>query len=160
MRRIGLVSVFLVIPTVIALALGLLREDEPIRVTAPLDGGAEPPEPGARPHQDPGESVWVAIDFVDLEAGGSSEYFGRTDRASLETLLKGRLGGYFRLEGVFWMYEDGEVERLDEDLAYGDSAYFRVDSIRRVTPLKDGFPEATRRLAPGDRIVPSVGRDA
>ena len=102
----------------------------------------------------------VAIDFVDLESGGSSEYFGRADRAALDALVAGRLEGYLRLDEVFWMFEDGEVERLDADIAYGASAYFRAEAIRRVTPVKDGFPEAARGLPPGDRIVPGPGRDA
>lgn len=160
MSRIGTLSILVAIPTVFALARGFLGDDESARAPAPAIAGSQHPEKAPGPLPDQGERVWIAIDFVDQEAGGSSEYLGSADRSSLEELLDGRLEGYLRLDQVYWLYDDGEVERLDEDIAYEGSAYFRADSIRRVTPLKDGFPEATRNLAPGDRIVPSAGRDA
>lgn len=49
------------------------------------------------------------------------------------------------------MFDDGEVERLDEDIAYGATAYFQIEGMRRVTPLKEGFAEAAKHLPPGSR---------
>jgi hypothetical protein len=160
MRRFGVVSALVILAAVAALARGI-REgdgaDRPGSGPAPTDAGRGEPD---RPPVEPGEPVWIAIDFVELEGGGSSEYFGQVDRASLEAMTRGELDGYLRLDRVFWLYDDGEVERLDDDIAHGETAYFRVESIRRITPVKDGFPEAARHLPPGDRIVPSAGRDA
>jgi hypothetical protein len=160
MRRFGVVSALVIIAAMVALAQGV-REgngaDRDGSGTAPAEEARAEPGP---PPVDPGEPVWIAIDFVELEAGGGSEYFGQVDRASLEAMLGGQLRGFLRLDQVFWLYDDGEVERLDDDIAYGETAYFRVDAIRRITPVKDGFPEAAREIPPGNRIVPSAGRDA
>ena len=116
-----------------------------------------PEDANAEPAPVEGGIRWVAIDFDEQPGGPPTEYFGRASGMQIEALLEGRLEGYLRLDEVFWIFDDGETERLDHDVAFGASAHFRVDAIRRVTPLKDGFAEAARRLPPGDRIIPGRG---
>ncbi|RUL85000.1 hypothetical protein [Tautonia sociabilis] len=161
MRRLGYLGAIIVAAGVLALRPGSRQDHPPVRAArAQEDGRATPPRAAPEPRNASGTPVWVAIDFVDLESGGSSEYFGQADPDALDALLQGRLTGFLRLDEVYWIFEDGEVERLEDDIAYGASAYFRVEAIRRVTPLKEGFPDASRALPPGDRIISVPGQEA
>ena len=158
MKRLGILG-----GLVLAVGLGYLIRGATLPEPSPVMALDEPTAaPGpSEPEPGPTGTVWVALEFVDQENGLGTEYLGRADADRLAAVLDGEVdAGYLELRDVFWLYDDGEVERLDDDLAYRDVAYFQIESIRRVTLLKDGFPEAARQIPSGDRVIPGPGHDA
>jgi hypothetical protein len=91
-------------------------------------------------------SIWVAVSLLEGERNSVVEYHGKVQQEFFEDIVSNRLReGLFRMESVAWINKDGDLQKMEEaqtggkSYGYSNTAYFRVEQITRIVPLKDDF---------------------
>jgi hypothetical protein len=87
------------------------------------------------------DSVWVAIRVED-GSRCTVEYRGRIDAAVFEKITTSELtSGWLRLDDVIWEKERLDVRQDDYGSfwGYGNTSFYRVESLSRIILLSDDF---------------------
>jgi hypothetical protein len=91
-------------------------------------------------------SIWVAVSLLEGERNSVVEYHGKVHQEVFEDIVTNRLReGLFCMGSVAWINKDGDLQKMDEaqtggkSYGYSNTAYFRVEQITRIVPLKDDF---------------------